>query len=354
MSQNLDFKKIPLSKIMPNFDQPRRMFKPGSTQSMAESLLAVGQQTLAKVRRLTDEEKASYSYFDYEWPVGTTAPKKSNGEFGFEYMMIGGHRRLAGAKLAAFETLDCVIMDVAPEDTHLASLMDNSNVEMSWWDWDLAIEKEHLLHPNLSQRELAKRLGVSKSKVNNALKILAVLNKLSRGSIDMNLDKVPLDGDFHPPTSDQPQDVEGDPVQTLDKTKPDYEITEYVLLALADLEDPAYVSDTLDIIIDNKMNLGLAKKLIEFVMNGGEPEAFDPKKASTGKEKEEDPFAEDWKGLGKDIKVKHKGGEDYEIKLAVTGGEKAFEIVQAAQRTLEGGLVERLSKIFTGMDNPKS
>src|SRR5580658_8696751 len=179
--------KIQISKLMPNFYQPRRMFRPGSTQEMAKSIKELGQLTALKVRLLTAEEKASERpdmfYRD------DTVPRRYIGADGFEYLVIGGHRRLEGARLAGLETLDCIVLDITPEDTHLAALMDNSTEEMSWWDWDLAIEKEHLAFPDMTQRELAKRLGVSKTKVNNALILAKALNEGSRQMIDMNLDK---------------------------------------------------------------------------------------------------------------------------------------------------------------------
>jgi len=318
---------------------------------MVDSLKAIGQQTIAKVRRLTEEEKASYSYFNHEWGEDSKAPKKTNGEFGFEYMVIGGHRRLAGAKLAGFETLDCVILDIAPEDTHLASLLDNSNVEMSWWDWDLAIEKEQKLHPKLTQRELADRLGISKSKVNRALKILAVIDSFTRGTIDCNLDKAPLHGDVSVPARDKTPDEENDLVPPRDKTEPVYEITESILLALTDLDDPDLMSLAIEIMIDFKMPAGSVKKVMEYVKNGGQPEDFDPKKNSNGQNKGEDPFAMNWKGLNPAIKVKHKGGEGYEIRLAVTGGQKALEIAQGAHRSLEGGIVGKLTKFLNEAGN---
>jgi hypothetical protein len=93
------------------------------------------------------------------------------------------------------------------------------------------------------------------------------------------------------------------------------------------------------------------KKFIEFVKNGGEPLDFIKMKYEKGKIKQEDPYAEDWKGLHPSIKVKHKGGEDYEIHLAVSGGQKALEIAQGAHRSLEGGLAGKLIKFLNDAGN---
>src|ERR1019366_1764216 len=121
---------IPLAKIMENPDQPRRRFRPGSIEEMAYSLKALGQQTLIKVRPLTEEEKAylrrpqdslaEASGLNEPLPEEDWDDRNPDAE----YMLIGGHRRLAGAELAGFETLECIVLDITPEETHLASLMD--------------------------------------------------------------------------------------------------------------------------------------------------------------------------------------------------------------------------------------
>jgi hypothetical protein len=241
--------------------------------------------------------------------------------------------------------------------------MDNTNVAMNWWDWDLAIEKEHLLHPKMTQRQLADRLGLSKSKVNNALKILAAMNEYSRGSISENLWVSPYLPDNK--NTDTEEEEGADLVQPLDKTpvskrgqgkkskkeKPRYRISESILLALTGLEDPWDITDAVDFIILNEFKESMVNKLIEFLIDGGELKDFDPKTASKGKNKGEDPFAEDWKGLHPSIKVKHKGGEDYEIHLAVSGGQKALEIAQGAHRSLEGGLGTKLLKFLSEAGN---
>jgi len=337
--------KIPISKIIPNDDQPRHRFKPGSIQELSDSMKALGQQTPIKVRPLTEQEKATYSKEEIEWhELGYPLPPGTLGERGFEYMIIGGHRRREAALLAGFETLDCHIQNITPEETHLAALMDNNQEEMDWWDWDLAIEKEHLAFPSLTQRELAKRLGVSKTKVNTALILAKALNEGARSTINLNLDtppyppqpnaKDPREDDFvRTPDKTGP---DGNPVRSPDKRKPYYRITEYVLLALLEL-DPDTIEEIMELVIINEMNVNQAKRFAQWILDGNEMMDFDLKGGSNGKPKEEDPLAEDWKALGPGIKVKYKGGEDYEIHLTVTGGDKALKTAKAAQKAIRGG-----------------
>ncbi len=53
--------QIPVEQLLPNPDQPRQSFEPGSIEAIAASLKARGQDTPAKVRPLTEREKAAHS-----------------------------------------------------------------------------------------------------------------------------------------------------------------------------------------------------------------------------------------------------------------------------------------------------
>ena len=64
-----------------------------------------------------------------------------------------------------------------------------------------------------------------------------------------------------------------------------------------------------------------------FDLNGG-----------SDKPKEEDPLAEGWKDFDPDIKVKYKGGEDYEIHLTISGRDKALKTARAAQKAIRGSI----------------
>jgi DNA-binding Lrp family transcriptional regulator len=292
------------------------------------------------------------------------------GELGFEYMVIGGHRRLAGAKLAGLETLDCIVLNIPPEETHLASLMDNNLDEMDWWDWDLAIEAEHEANPDLTQRELGKRLGVSKSKINNALKIMEVMGEKARGMIEMNLTTPPYPFQLDAKDPDQEEDfvqpldktsapggkfvqpldktpASGEKlVQPLDKTKPYYRISESVLLALVGLKDLDKFDKTLEIVIYDQISEGTVKKIIDWVNKGNDPLAFGQDEATMDENEDFDPFEEEWKAFAPNLKVKYKGGEDYEIHLAITGSQKTYDTAQAIQGVLQGGLAAKMAKFL--------
>jgi len=305
--------QIPIEKIMPNPRQPRRRFKPGSIQEMSDSLTALGQQTPAKVRPLTADEKVSNP--------------------GFEYMVIGGHRRLGGAKLAGFKTLDCYVLNITPAETHRAALMDNDSEEMDWWDWDLAIEEEDKTNPGHTQRELAGQLGVSQGKVYKALKLARVLNPSAREKIDRNLDEALTASDeLGPGTGVNPS--EGVNLES-SRFKPGakYEITEYVLLALADLGDSSLVERALKVVLDRHLTEQKAKKLVVWAQKGNPPEDFGSKEPIDAPE---DPYAAYWPTLAPGIKVKYKGGETYHVQMTLQGRHAAWNALSAASNTLKG------------------
>ena len=201
--------KIPLSQILPNPDNPRGSVSPEEAQAMAESLKEVGQKTEIRVRPLTEAEKAQNP--------------------GYEYLLIGGHVRLAGAKLAGLPDLKSIVVEGStPNQELLDALLDNRWEEMSWWKWDLAIEKLLKADPNLKQNKLAAQLGVSPTKVNFAWKVTQALTPTAR---DLVASKI------------LPQNS---------KNKV-FLITQSILLALADLEDPQEVEKALIRVLDGQM-----------------------------------------------------------------------------------------------------
>ncbi len=305
--------QIPLEKIMPNPHQPRRRFKPGSIQEMADSLKDMGQQTPAKVRPLTPEEIALNP--------------------GYEYMLIGGHRRLAGAKLAGLATLDCIVLVIPPSETHLAALMDNDSEEMDWWDWDLAIEEEAKAQEVPSQRKLAGRLGISRAKIYNAMKVLGTLNLSARELIEKNLDLQDTKGEGGGQSLATPEPVGEQNDVPPDTSKPSYQITEYVLLTLANLKDPLLVERALKVVLALHLTEQKAKKLVEWVQKGNQPEDFG---AKDPKDTPEDPYAAYWPQLGPGFKVKYKRGGGYEVHMAIQDGHQAWNAAMAAKRTLQG------------------
>ena len=248
---------IPLTKIMPNPHQPRRSFREGSIQEMADSLTAVGQKTELKVCPLTEAEKAE------------NVP--------FEVMVLGGHRRRAGALLAGLEALDCIVLDIAPEERGFYALMDNNLDEMDWWDWDVAIYEQFQRPPKLTQTDFAKRIGKSLTKVNNALNVVGSLTPTAKEMIDQNLGKTPSNGS----QSGQPKKGEKTLIFDLpsrNAKNKGFMISEYTLLALANLEDPLKVEKAVKVVMDDYLDEPQAKQLVAWEGMGHRLEDYTPQK----------------------------------------------------------------------------
>lgn len=212
--------EIPTDKILPNPENPRGPVAPEDARTMAESITEMGQKTEIRVRWLTESEKAQHP--------------------GYEVFLIGGHRRLAGAKLAGRPTLRAIVVEgIVPGQELLDALIDNRSEDMGWWKWDLAIEKLFKADPDISVRKLAAKLGWHHSKLVRATKILRALNPTARELVDKNLA-------FENPESDE----SGAPRTTKNKG---FLVTESILLALADLGDPQAVEQGLRRVIDDQM-----------------------------------------------------------------------------------------------------
>ena len=86
---------IPIDRIAPNPDQPRRHFPPEELRSLAESIRSHG------ILQPLTVQKGRYSY-----------------------VLVAGERRLRAAGLAGLKTVPCVIVDVSAEDSALLALIE--------------------------------------------------------------------------------------------------------------------------------------------------------------------------------------------------------------------------------------
>ena len=222
--------EIPTDKIMPNPDNPAGPVDQEEAHYMALTLKETGQKKEVKVRLLTPEEKAQYTPY--------------------EYLLLGGHIRLEGAKLAGLPTLRAVILEKADSEQEFRdAALDNRARDMGWWRWDLVIER--LLKPTngKDQAKVTAQLGMSQAKVSKAWKITQALNPGARELVAQN---------YSP---------------RITKNK-GFLITESILLALADLGDPAQVEKALRKVLDDRLAEAEVKKLVAHLKEGGDLEGF--------------------------------------------------------------------------------
>ncbi|GEM_PF-1936883 len=233
--------EIPLEKILPNPENPRGDVLPDTAQAMAESLREAGQKTEIRVRPLTEAERQAHP--------------------GSDYLLIGGHVRLEGAKLAGLSTLRAVVVEgTTPGQELLDAVLDNRWEEMGWWQWDLAIEKLLKAENAPTQRQLAAQLGWHESKLSRVMKVMEALNPAARELVGQNLS-----------AQDSNPDEKLAPRKSKNKG---FSVTESILLVLADLGDPQEVEKALRRVLDHQMTESQVKTLVAWVKSGRDLESY--------------------------------------------------------------------------------
>ena len=149
MEESLDngTKNLPLAKIEPNPDQPRKVFDQVSLDELAESIRLHGVITPITVRK---GEKDGY------------------------YQIIAGERRWRAARQAGLEDIPAMVLEAEEDEVMELALIENLQRQ------DLnPIEEaegyERLMKQfGLTQEQVAKRVVKSRSAVANALRLLAL------------------------------------------------------------------------------------------------------------------------------------------------------------------------------------
>ncbi len=130
-SLNNKIKYIPLSRIRPNHDQPRKYFDPESMDSLTRSIERYGVISPITVRELDDDE----------------------------YELISGERRYRAAFNAGLADIPCIILDTDGSDCAILSLLENLQREdLSFLE--IAESYKKLVRKNgLSSHDLSRKIG---------------------------------------------------------------------------------------------------------------------------------------------------------------------------------------------------
>lgn len=149
--------KIPVDKIRPNRYQPRVRFTVESLQELADSIQIHG---LAQ-------------------PL-LVAPSAVPGEF----ELVAGERRLRASRMAGLVEVPCVVRVVTERERHELSLVENLQRE----DLNPVEEAESVRRlmddAGLTQEDVARRLGKSRSAVANKLRLLDLSQMLRNALIE--------------------------------------------------------------------------------------------------------------------------------------------------------------------------
>ena len=134
---------LPVQKIRPNPNQPRRTFSQEGLQELAESIRTYGILQPLTVRRT-----------------------------GSGYELVAGERRLRAARMAGLGSVPCLIARVGEEDSALLALIENlQRRDLDYWEEAEALARLISLY-GLSQEAAAEKIGKSQSGVANKLRLL--------------------------------------------------------------------------------------------------------------------------------------------------------------------------------------
>ena len=134
---------IPLGRIRPNPQQPRRSFDEEGLAELAASIRSCGILQPLTVRRA-----------------------------GEGYERVAGERRLRAARIAGLREVPCLVAQVGEEDSALLALMENlQRRDLDCWEEAQAIARL-ISRYGLSQEEAARRLGRAQPTVANKLRLL--------------------------------------------------------------------------------------------------------------------------------------------------------------------------------------
>ncbi|MBT0651830.1 ParB/RepB/Spo0J family partition protein [Geomobilimonas luticola] len=148
----------PIEEIRPNKGQPRKTFVPEKLEELAASIREKGIIQPLVVRKKSDH-----------------------------YELIAGERRWRAAQKAGLRDVPVVIQDVSDDTALEMALIENIQRE------DLnAVEEAEAYHAlldkfDLSQEELAKRVGKERSTVANSLRLLKLPTELKRDIVEERL-----------------------------------------------------------------------------------------------------------------------------------------------------------------------
>lgn len=135
--------QIPIEAIFPNPYQPRTMFVDDDLRALAESIRQNGIIQPLTVRRNEDQ-----------------------------YELIAGERRLRAAKLAGYETVPCIIMDISDRNSAILALVENIQREdLNCFEEATALEKLITCY-GMTQEDAALQLGRAQSTIANKLRLL--------------------------------------------------------------------------------------------------------------------------------------------------------------------------------------
>ena len=138
-----NLRKLKITEVEPNRDQPRKTFKQESLEELAESIKTYG-------------------------IIQPIVVSRQNGYYG----IVAGERRWRAAKLAGLEEIPAIIRDDDDQTNKEIALIENIQRE-DLNPFEKALGIRHLMEKyGMTQEQVAKKLGKSRSAISNTVRVL--------------------------------------------------------------------------------------------------------------------------------------------------------------------------------------
>lgn len=148
--KDVDF--IEIDRIRPNPYQPRKKFNTASLNELCNSIKTYGVLQPISVRKISNDA----------------------------YELIAGERRLRASMMAGLDKIPAIMVKVGENDSAMLALIENIQRENLGYIEEAEAYQKLLIQSNLTQEQLALRLGKSQSTVANKLRLLKLSEKVRR------------------------------------------------------------------------------------------------------------------------------------------------------------------------------
>ena len=139
----IDFKMLPIDRVFPNKNQPRKLFDNSTLEELAQSIRENGVLQPILVRQI-----------------------------GNNYQIVSGERRYRASKLAGMKSIPAVVRRLSEEKTMLAALIENIQRQDLNPVEEARTLRDIILNYGLTHDQLAEKVGKSRSALTNRLRLL--------------------------------------------------------------------------------------------------------------------------------------------------------------------------------------
>jgi len=157
--QDMKIQYIPIDKIRPNPYQPRKNFEKVKLEELANSIREYGVMQPITVRYINN----------------------------ISYEIVSGERRLRASKIVGLETIPAIIVDIADKDSAVIALIENLQRQNLNYLEEAEGYQNLINDYNITQEQLAKKLGKSQSTIANKLRLLRLPDEVKNALIENDL-----------------------------------------------------------------------------------------------------------------------------------------------------------------------